>query len=191
MQGAFTDEVRPRSPVAAQILRRKLLGVLQMERMRGPDFAPRIDPTGEPVRNRFISLCQRRIDINDAEVADLALRLPGIGDTYAPLIFNAVAAGRNGGNRVGSLSALRELLCGVRTPECTADRALCFLTCYGRREEAPRHSEKFPSKPRRTPGRAPVTKGVDLCKAEPHPSDSPGYPSSARLEKVDPLSCER
>jgi hypothetical protein len=144
MQGAFTDEVRPRSPVAAQILRRKLLGVLQMERMRGPDFAPRIDPTGEPVRNRFISLCQRRIDINDAEVDDLRLRLPGIGDTKAPLIFDAVAAGRNGGNRVGSLSALRELLCGLKgTGECTADRWLCFLTCYGRREEAPRHSALF------------------------------------------------
>jgi hypothetical protein len=147
MQVAFTDEVRPHSPVATQILRRKLLGMLQMERMRGPDFAPRIDPTGETVRNRFISLCQRRIDINTATEEELVQRIPGIGDNWARAIRDAIAA-KPSQPAVCTPIELDKLLKEIRgsrqMPQITADRALCFLTSYGRREDAPRHSDLFP-----------------------------------------------
>ena len=128
------------SSLPRRSIRTFLCLVLQMQAMSRPDFVPRCDPEGEPVRNRFDPQCQRRIDINAVTGEQLAERIPGVGTMLAPK-FNALKSAHTPSELAALLSEIPgfgQTLKGNQTDHTKAnvDRALCFLTPYGGRPEA-------------------------------------------------------
>ncbi len=118
--------------------------VLQMQAMCRPDFVPRCDPEGEPVRNRFDPQCQRRIDINAVTKEQLAERIPWVGIKVAPN-FDARKSGHNHVETPSKLAAFLSEIPGVGQTlkgnqtdhtKGIVVRVLFFFTPYGGRPEA-------------------------------------------------------